>query len=224
LRPASCAPASCAPGGRCGHRCESYSRADDAAVLAVERSCLGSARVHRPKPGITRFLYTVFQFAPQVLLPLACPFAPFPLPVGHGDEDVAQQLQMPSLQQGGTRWRPALEEVSRTIKTPLPTCTVVLLSSRLPSPGRCRARSCQWSILTLASEPRPPPTAPCGAVSRLVAPGSLTELSLRPQTPNDMPLSTAACNGCMSLIASAPASVPRCNSQGTDEPGTAGRY
>ena len=28
------------------------------------------------------------QLAPQVLLPLACPLAPFPLPVGHGDEGV----------------------------------------------------------------------------------------------------------------------------------------
>jgi hypothetical protein len=28
----------------------------------------------------------------------------------------------------------------------------------LPSPGRCRARSCRWSILTLGSGPRPSPT------------------------------------------------------------------
>jgi hypothetical protein len=34
-------------------------------------------------------LYKVCQLAPQVLLPLACPLAPFPLPVGHDDEDVA---------------------------------------------------------------------------------------------------------------------------------------
>jgi len=37
-------------------------------------------------------LYKVCQLAPQVLLPLACPLATFPLPVGHGDEGVAQQL------------------------------------------------------------------------------------------------------------------------------------
>ena len=55
------------------------------------------------EPGITRCLYTECQLAPQVLLPLACPLAPFPLPVGHGDEGVAKQLQMPSLQQGVTR-------------------------------------------------------------------------------------------------------------------------
>ena len=78
-------------------------------------------RLSRPfpgllEPGITRCLYTVCQLAPQVLLPPTCPLAPFPLPVGHGDEGVAQQLQMPSLQQGVTRWRPPLEEVQRTIK------------------------------------------------------------------------------------------------------------
>jgi hypothetical protein len=41
------------------------------------------------------------QLALQILLPLACPLAPAPLP-WHADESVAQHLQMPSLQQGGT--------------------------------------------------------------------------------------------------------------------------
>jgi hypothetical protein len=42
--------------------------------------------------SIARCLYTVCQLAPQVLLPLACPLAPFPLTVGHGDEGMAQEL------------------------------------------------------------------------------------------------------------------------------------
>jgi hypothetical protein len=54
-----------------------------------------------------------FQLAPHILLPLACP-----LVVGHADEDVAQQLQMQSIQQGGTRWRPVRKDVLRTIKGP----------------------------------------------------------------------------------------------------------
>jgi hypothetical protein len=40
-------------------------------------------------------LYIGCQLAPQVLLTLACPLAPVPLPVAHDDEGVAQQLQMP---------------------------------------------------------------------------------------------------------------------------------
>jgi hypothetical protein len=80
--------------------------------LLLELLCLGDS--------IARCVYTVCQLAPQVLLPLACPLAPFPLPVGHGDEGVAQELQVPSLQQGGTRWRPAREEVRRTIELHYP--------------------------------------------------------------------------------------------------------
>ena len=38
------------------------------------------------------------QLSLQLLLPRDCPLAPVPLPVGHADESVAQQLQMPSLQ------------------------------------------------------------------------------------------------------------------------------
>jgi hypothetical protein len=125
LRPAWPQSVACAPGGRCGHRCESHSRGRRSCPGTGGRSCLRSARVRLPvpgflEPGITRFLYTMFQLAPQVLLPLACPLAPFPLPVGHGDEGVAQQLQMPSLQQGGTRWRPARGEVPRTIQLNCP--------------------------------------------------------------------------------------------------------
>jgi hypothetical protein len=55
-----------------------------------------------------------FQLAPQILLPLACPLAPLPF-ARHADKGVAEQ-QMPSLQQGGTRWRRARQEVLRTIK------------------------------------------------------------------------------------------------------------
>ena len=54
------------------------------------------------------------------LLPLACPLTSFPLPVGHADESVPHPKQMPSLQHGGTRWRPAREEVRRTIKLHCP--------------------------------------------------------------------------------------------------------
>ena len=81
--------------------------------LLLELLCLGVY-------SIARCLYTGCQLVPQVLLPLACPLAPFPLPVGHGDEGVAQQQEVPSLQQGGTRWRPAREEVRRTIKLHCP--------------------------------------------------------------------------------------------------------
>ena len=48
---------------------------------------------------------------PKVLLPLDWPLTRVPLPVWHADERVAQQLQMPSFEQGGTRWRPARQEV-----------------------------------------------------------------------------------------------------------------
>jgi len=81
--------------------------------LLLELLCLGVY-------SIARCLYTGCQLVPQVLLPLACPLAPFPLPVGHGDQGVAQQQKVPSLQQGGTRWRPAREEVRRTIKLHCP--------------------------------------------------------------------------------------------------------
>jgi hypothetical protein len=50
---------------------------------------------------------------------------------------VAQQLQMPSLQQGVTRWRPPLEEVQRTIKLLKTTAHVpvlLLLSPPIPRP------------------------------------------------------------------------------------------
>ena len=72
-------------------------------------------------------------------------------------------------------------------QTPLPTCACCC-SSRLPSPGRCRARSCRWSILTLGSVPHPPQTAPCGAASRSLAAASLTALTLCTRTPHDMSL------------------------------------
>jgi len=60
------------------------------------------------------------QLAPQILLPLACSLAPGPLPVGHADDRVAQHMQMPSLQQGGTRWRPARKEVPKPVKLHCP--------------------------------------------------------------------------------------------------------
>jgi hypothetical protein len=59
-------------------------------------------------------------------LPLRyCSLSPAPLHpshslVGHADDSVAQQLQMPSLQQGGTRWHPASKEVRRPVKTHCP--------------------------------------------------------------------------------------------------------
>ena len=80
--------------------------------LLLELLCFGDS--------IARCLYTGCQLVPQVLLPLACRLAPFPLPVGHGDQGVAQQQKVPSLQQGGTRWRPAREEVRRTIELHCP--------------------------------------------------------------------------------------------------------
>ena len=60
------------------------------------------------------------QLALQILLPLVRPLAPAPLPVGHADESVAQQHEMSSLQQVGTRWRPARKEVIRTIELDCP--------------------------------------------------------------------------------------------------------
>ena len=45
-----------------------------------------------------------------------CHLAPAPLPVGHDDESVAQQLQLPSLQHGDTCRRPACKEVRRHVK------------------------------------------------------------------------------------------------------------
>ncbi len=71
-------------------------------------------------PCIVRSGPAFSKLALQILLPLACPLAPAPLPVGHADESVAQKLQMPSLQQGGTRWRLARKEVMRTIKLDCP--------------------------------------------------------------------------------------------------------
>jgi hypothetical protein len=70
------------------------------------------------------------------LLP-PCPLAPFSLPVGHGDEGVAQPLQIPSLVQGVTLWRPPLEEVQRTIKLHCPLPVLLLLSP--PIPRACAA-------------------------------------------------------------------------------------
>ena len=55
-----------------------------------------------------------------------------PLPVGHGDESVTKQLQMPSCQQGGTRWRPAREEVRRTIKLDCPCARAAAPLASLP--------------------------------------------------------------------------------------------
>ena len=66
------------------------------------------------------------------LLPLACPLTSFPLPVGHADESVAHPKQMPSLQQGGTRWRPAREEVRRTINSTAHVPVLLLLSPPFP--------------------------------------------------------------------------------------------
>jgi hypothetical protein len=76
-----------------------------------------------------------------------CSLSPAPPPVGHADESVAHQLQMPSLQQGGTRWRPVRKEVPRPVNcprtppaAPLPThpfrCSPGLRSSW----RRCRVR------------------------------------------------------------------------------------
>jgi hypothetical protein len=48
-------------------------------------------------------------------------------------------------------------------------------------------RSCQWSILTLGI-PHPPPTDPCVTVSRLLAVGLLTELTLCTRMSHDMSL------------------------------------
>ena len=87
------------------------------------------------------------QLAPQILLPLACPPALVPLPVGHAHESVAQQLQMPSLQQGGTRWRPARKEVRRTVKLhcPRPPLLLHCMSMEYPDFGQ-RASSSTDSL------------------------------------------------------------------------------
>jgi hypothetical protein len=146
-----------------------------------------------------------------VLLPLACPLAIAPLPVGHANESVAQQLQMPSLQQGGTYRRPACKEVRGPSNLHCPHPSAAPLSS---SPGRCRARAraCQWNTPTLGSEPRPPPTTACHAESCSLAVGPLTDLFVRSRTPNDMSLSRAAGRG----LPPHQGSSPRCTTQRTD--------
>jgi hypothetical protein len=73
---------------------------------------------------------------PQVLLPLSCSVAPVPLPVGHADESVTQQLHMPSLQQCGACWFPARKEVRRPVKLHCPR----------PSPAAPLASNLQGSI------------------------------------------------------------------------------
>jgi hypothetical protein len=58
------------------------------------------------------------------------------LPVGHDDENVAQQLQMQTLQQSTTRWRPACEEARGTIKPHCPrACAAAPLASHPPAPS-----------------------------------------------------------------------------------------
>ena len=67
-------------------------------------------------------------------------------------------------------------------QTPLPQ--PVRFSSRVLSPGRCRAhaRAFEWNTPTWGSEPRPAPTAPCHAASCSLVVGPLTDLSVRPRT------------------------------------------
>jgi hypothetical protein len=47
---------------------------------------------------------------------LAMLLLPAQLPIGDADDSVAQQLQIPTLQPGGTCWRPARKEVPRPVK------------------------------------------------------------------------------------------------------------
>jgi hypothetical protein len=77
------------------------------------------------------------------LLPLACPLAPAPLPVGHADESVAQQLQMLSFQQGGTLWRPARKNVRRLVELHClrPAPPPLILSPPIPSALSCNLAS-----------------------------------------------------------------------------------
>ena len=74
--------------------------------------------------GPGRMLYVSFGVffadleAPSLLL-RCCSLSPGPLhpshSQGHADQGVAQKFQMPSLQQGGTRWRPARKEVRESV-------------------------------------------------------------------------------------------------------------
>jgi hypothetical protein len=104
---------------------------------------------------------------------------------------VSQQLQMPSAR--WHLWASRLQGSAKARQTPLPT--PVRCYSRLLSPGCCRerARAYQWNTPTLGIEPRPPPTSACHAESCLFAVGTLTDLPVRPRTPNDMLLSKTPC-------------------------------
>jgi hypothetical protein len=123
--------------GRLGtiHNLVAYSR-DEAAQALVRGSCwfpIQTTRRMRKSGKVGRSLFHLrrcFQLAPRILFPLACALAPAPLPIGNADDSVAQQLQIPSLQQGGTRWRPARKEVPRPVKLhcPRPPADVVSMS------------------------------------------------------------------------------------------------
>jgi hypothetical protein len=77
-----------------------------------------------------------FQLAPHVLLPLTCPIAPAQLPVGHEDESMAQQLQLPSF----SKVAPVGAPLARKCEGP-PLPTPARCASRLLSPARFRARA-----------------------------------------------------------------------------------
>ena len=115
------------------------------------------------------------QLAPQMLLPLACPIALVPLPVGHAHESVAQQ-QMPSLQ---LLARKCQGPSKSTAHAPLP----LLLSPPIPrarwarrSPGRCRAHSALGIALGIMSMEHPDlgQGNSCCCCSRLPSPGRET--------------------------------------------------
>ena len=136
----------------------------------------------------TRHVSQLFQLDSQVLHPLACPLARGPLPAGHGDESVAQKLQMPSLQQSGTCWRPARKEVRRTIKSTAHMPAMLLLSSPITRPLSCTIMSMEYPVFgqqTSSSTDSP--------MWRSVSLTCCWVLSVCPRTPHDMSLSKTAC-------------------------------
>ena len=90
------------------------------------------------------------QLALQILLPLACPPAPASLP-GHADESVAQQLQMPSLQQGGTCRRPVCQELRMPVKIHCPHPPAATLASCLE--GALVSTGCAKSLMQRIARP-----------------------------------------------------------------------
>jgi hypothetical protein len=65
--------------------------------LDIARHGLTEVILRRQPRILACFQRALPQLAPQILLPLACPFPLAPFQVEHPDESVAQQLQMPSL-------------------------------------------------------------------------------------------------------------------------------